>query len=436
MPLERKFLDEDVYEPVPKKARSSWYSFLAIFMGMWASLAAIGVGISIGQAITPWKGALGLFLGYMVCLVYGFLVGDIGRKEGLSTYPLLGRPFSRFWKILPSLFTFFIAAVFIGIQADAVARVIMSVVGWEITPIGVITNRALFSAALCAVMMITAYKGFRYIKTVSWVAMPIFISILIIGLVLGVGSYQGGLSAILTEEAHAMSFSSVFFLGVALYAGFSAMLPDVSRYVSSRRDLIKACVIGYVISTFIPIWGVIIGPIYGIVYWKIFSLYGITFGVISAIALYLAQWTTNDNNAFTSGLALSTFFRSLKDKWEKVPRLNRRYATLVPATFGTVLAFLGTGAIEPLVMFVSALGSWLPTMGGVMIAHFYVVERRKRKIEAKGLAGIISWVTISLLVQLGIMPYAGIMGIVGAFLLYLVLYYGIEKPIFGEKVIG
>jgi purine-cytosine permease-like protein len=101
-----------------------------------------------------------------------------------------------------------------------------------------------------------------------------------------------------------------------------------------------------------------------------------------------------------------------------------------------VLAFLGTGAIEPLVMFVSALGSWLPTMGGVMIAHFYVVERRKRKIEAKGLAGIISWVTISLLVQLGIMPYAGIMGIVGAFLLYLVLYYGIEKPIFGEKVIG
>jgi len=433
---EKVFLDEDVYEPVPKEKRVHWVHFLAIFVGMWASLAAIGVGVNLGLAITPWKASVGLFIGYIICMVFGFLVGEVGRREGLPTAPLWTRPFSPLGKILPALFVFGIAAIFIGVQADAVGRVVLSVLGWEIAPlIGFITNRAILSAVLCAIMMVTAYYGFRYIRIVSWVAMPFFLAILVIALVLGIRGYPGGLLAILTAEADAISFSAVVFMGVALYAGFSALLPDVTRYLSTRRGLIKALVIGYILSTFIPIWGAVVGGIHGVEYWGIFAMYGMTFGVIAAVALFLAQWTTNDNNCFTSGLALSTIFRSLNDKWEKFPRLGRKNATLIPAIAGIILAFLGTGAIEPLLMFVFALGAWLPPMAGVLIAHFYVVERRKGKIVAKGLAALLAWIISSLLVHLGIMPYAAIMGVVGAFLLYLILYYGVEVRIWGERII-
>jgi len=433
-----EFLDQDVYQPVPMGKRTSWYSFLAIFIGMWASLAAMGAGVDLGLKLTPWKASLGLFLGYMVCLAYGYFVGEVGRKEGLSTPALFGRPFSPLGRILPALFVFGIAGIFIGVQADGVGRVIMDVFGREEAAIaGFVTNRAIFSAALCAIMMVPAYYGIKHIKILSWVAMPFYLGVLVVALVLGVKSYPGGLSSILTTEAHEASFEYAFFLGVALYAGFSALLPDVARFVGTRGGLVKALVIGYVISTFIPIWGVVIANVHGVVYWKIFSMYGIAFGVVAAVALFLAQWTTNDVNCFTSGLGLSTVFRALNNKWEKVPRLNRKGATLVPAILGVVLAFLGTGAIAPLIMFVGALGSWLPPMAGVFIAHFWVVERRsKARIEAKGIAGLVAWIAISLLVHLGIMPWAAIMGVLGSFLLYLILYYGVEKRIFGENIVG
>ena len=431
----KEFLDEDVYRPVPKEGRNSWIHFLMIFIGMWASLAAIGGGVDIGMKITPWKACLGLFLGYMICLVVGLLIGEVGRKERLSTYPLLSRPFSPVGKIVPVFFVFLIAGIFIGVQADAVARVIMSVIGWEITP-GFISNRAIFSTVLCAIMMYSAYKGIGHIKIVSWVAMPLFITALIVFLVIGVMHYPGGLSAILTQETHEVGFSAALFLGVSLYAGFTACLSDVSRFITTQKGLIISLVIGYAISAFIPIWGVLVGRIHGIVYWEIFATCGVALGVFAAISLFFAQWTTNDNNCFTSGLALSTIFRTFHDKWKKFPLLTRKYATLVPAIVGVILAFVGSGAVAPLLMFVGALGSWLPPAGGVMIAHFYVVEGKKEKIEAKGLAGLISWIVISSLVQFGIMPWAAIMGILGAFVLYLILYYGVEVPIWGKKIIG
>lgn len=433
-----EFLDQDVYQPVPMGERAAWYSFLAIFIGMWASLAAMGAGVDLGLKLTPWKASLGLFLGYMVCLAYGYFVGEVGRREGLSTPALFGRPFSPLGRILPALFVFGIAGIFIGVQADAVGRVVMDVFGWEEAAIaGFVTNRAIFSAVLCAIMMVTAYFGIRYIKIVSWVALPFYLGVLVVALVLGVKSYPGGLSGILTTEAHEVGFEYAFFLGVALYAGFSALLPDVTRFVRTRGGLIKALVIGYILSTFIPIWGAVIANVHGVVYWKVFSMYGIAFGVVAAIALFFAQWTTNDNNCFASGLSLSTIFRALNNKWEKVPRLNRKGATLVPAIVGVVLAFVGTGAIAPLLMFVGALGAWLPPMAGVFIAHFWVVEKRsKAKIETKGLAGLVAWIAISLLVHLGIMPWAAITGVLGSFLLYLILYYGVEARIWGENIVG
>ena len=44
-----EFLDQDVYQPVPMGERAAWYSFLAIFIGMWASLAAMGAGVDLGM---------------------------------------------------------------------------------------------------------------------------------------------------------------------------------------------------------------------------------------------------------------------------------------------------------------------------------------------------------------------------------------------------
>ena len=167
----------------------------------------------------------------------------------------------------------------------------------------------------------------------------------------------------------------------------SALLPDVSRFVKNRGHFPLAVIIVYVLASFIPISGVILGAAHGVEYSACTRL---VFGFYATVALFMAQWPANDNNAFASGLALPTFFRLLHEKVKWMPPITRRQATLVPIVMGIVIA---------------ALGSWLPTIAGVFIGHFYVVEKiSKGKVQSKGIAGLISWIVISLLAQLGKLP--------------------------------
>lgn len=429
------YMDNDVYRRVPMNERQSWVSFLMIFIGMWASLAAIGVGVDLGTQLTPWKASLAIFIGYVICLIFGAFVGEIGRREGLSIAVLCERPFSKYGKLVPAFVIFMVAGIFIGVQADVVTRIGMSIVGIPLAD-GFDVTRGLIAAALCALMMFTSYKGIKYIKALSWISIPIFVILLAVGLVLVIRGFPGGLASILTLEANEISFTAVMFIGVSLYAGFSAEMPDIARFVRTRSGLIKALVIGYLVSAIIPIWGIIMGAALGSgEYWVIFAQYGLAFGIFAAIGLFLAQWTTNDNNAFSSGLALSTIFTTLHSRYKSVPRLTRKQATLVPAILGVVLAFMGSGSVSGLYAFVEALGSWLVPIAGVLIAHYYIVERGNRKVGTKGLSGLISMFTVGLLTQLGLMPLAAIMTIIGSIVLYVVVYYAIEKPLFGEMIL-
>lgn len=431
---EIRYMDDDVYQKVAESAKQHWVSFLMLFLGMWTSLGAIGVGVDIGTKLTPWKASLAFFLGYVICMIFGYLVGEIGRREGLATAVLCDRPFSKYGKIVPVFIVFLIAGAFIGVQADAIARIGMSILGITFND-GFDLKRGLVAAGLCSLMMFTSYRGISQMKLISWISVPIFLAVLILSFIFSVNKYPGGLPSILNIQHDDVSFSSVMFLGVSLYAGFSAFMPDVSRFMRTKSGLIKALVIGYIASTFIPIWGVVVGAAEGGSYWTVFSQFGIFFSIFSVIGLFLAQWTTNDVNAFSSGIALSTIFTTLNQKNKRIPRLTRKQGTLLPALIGIVLAFVGSGAISAILGFVGALGSWLVPMAGVLIAHYYVIEKGGKKVQTKGISGLLAAVSIGLLTQFGLLPMAAITSIIASVVLYIILYYGIEKPLFGTRIV-
>jgi cytosine permease len=425
---EDSHFDEQVYQPVQSESQYNWVNFLMIFIGMWASLGAIAAAVALGTTITVWKGAVGLFVGYLITLVAGLLIGEVGRSKRLSTAPLLDNPFSSFGGLIPKFFVFLIGGVFIGIQVDALTRIGMAVFGIEIGT-GLFSNRAIIAAVLTAVMMYSAYKGIDHIQLISWIGMPIFLVGIAIFFILTVMEFPGGLSSLVTQGGSGSTFWDAAFLGVSLYAGFTVLLSDVSRFIRTRRGLVIALIIGYVSAASIPIWGIMMSPV-ARPYWLVFGQFGFALSIFAIIGLVMAQWTTNDNNAYTSGLALATFFTTLNRRWETVPRLDRSTATAIPGTIAVVFAFLGAGAVEPLLAAVSVLGSWLPPLGGILIAHYYVVERNS-SVRTKGFAGLIAWIGISLLVQFGILPLPALTAWVASFLAYLGLYFGVEKPVFG-----
>lgn len=430
--------DENIHEKVPEEATYSGIHFLMVFIGMWTSLAALAGGVDLGRQITPWKGALGILLGYVICMIFGLLVGLVGVKERKATGPVLERPFGPLLVIIPSIVAFLAAGIFIGVQADAVVRVGMEVLGISIKEVlGPITNRAFIAAILCAFMMFTAYRGFKYIALISWISMPLYLTTILLGVIFTTQSYPGGLGALMTIESSEVSFDYALYVGVSLYAGFSALMCDVARFVKNKRQFSTTIVVGYLFSSLIPIAGIIMGAGVSGEYWIVFASFGLFFGVFASISLFLAQWTTNDNNAFASGLAISAVTAILNKYTKKFPYLPRSKATLIPIVLGIILAFLGSGAVGPLMAAVGFLGDWLPTIAGVLIAHYYIIEwRTKKPIQCKGIAAVLAYLPSSLLCQFNILPWKAITGILLAMVLYVIFYYAIEAPLLRKKLIG
>ena len=66
---------------------------------------------------------------------------------------------------------------------------------------------------------------------------------------------------------------------------------------------------------------------------------------------------------------------------------------------------------------------------GVEVAHFWIVERLKTKIETKGIARIIAWIVTGTLSWKGLIPLGVIDNLTLSIVLYLALFYGIERPL-------
>ena len=85
--------------------------------------------------------------------------------------------------------------------------------------------------------------------------------------------------------------------------------------------------------------GALLAAIIRVPYEEIFVRFGILFAALGLIAWIGAAWTTDDNNAYTAGLALATTIHS-------VVRLMRRHAVLICGILGVIFAAIGAGGIS------------------------------------------------------------------------------------------
>jgi purine-cytosine permease-like protein len=151
-------------------------------------------------------------------------------------------------------------------------------------------------------------------------------------------------------------------------------------------------------------------------------------GVVGLISVVGIGWTTNDNNAYTAGLALSTAIYPIK-------KINRVTATIIVSFLGVAGALLGIGNLSFITWISSFHGSFNMSLVGVMVAHYLFVSRDKF-LQTKGVAGFFAWLISGLLVYFDLVPIKALAGAVIAFVLYLTIYYGIEKKLFGENEVS
>jgi len=94
-------------------------------------------------------------------------------------------------------------------------------------------------------------------------------------------------------------------------------------------------------------------------------------GVGAFLMAILGQWTTNDNNLYNGALSFNTWLH-----------VKKGYITLGEGIIGiAIAAFVGfkSGAsMDPFMKFLTLLGKILPSIGGVLIADFYLYRWFKK----------------------------------------------------------
>ncbi len=366
--------------PVPNAARRPLVELTLNMSGGPICVAALFAGASLASGLTVAECAQAVLFGGLVLVLYGASLGMIGTRTGLSTGMLLRHTF--------------------GDYGSRVATVIiaMTLVGWYAVQTGFFgdTLHAMFpesgfltDSKVAAIwggllMLSTAYFGYRGLSMLSLVAVPLLVVLCGWGINAAIGNTD--LSAYVPKEKNTISNAITFIVG-ALAVG-ATTTSDITRYAKKSSHTWIVCLVSFLlINSFMLLGGVatVVATGSGDL---MAALLKLGMGASALLILILGQWTTNDDNLYSSSLALTG----------SIPSLKKGMVVLVMGVVATLLAALGMA--NHFVPFLMMLGVLIPPLGGVLLADHLLTDADKasgaRKINpaafiAWGLGALAGW---------------------------------------------
>ena len=417
---------------VQESQRQSWLSIAAVWAGGMICVPCLMVGgvlssggLSLGQIVAS------ILIGYgMICL-YMIFIGmqacDTGLPVSVMASGALGEKGARF--IISTLLA--IACVgWFGIQSatcgQAFAAMIAPLLGMEASS-GFV---AACSIVWGIIMLATACAGFKGLKWLNYIAVPLLVIVCLYGLIAGITKNDGG--SVIASYAPETSSGLVFGISmvVASFALGGVISADYCRFAKSRADVVKSSIVGVMpAGLFMLLTGALMSIVTG-QYDISAILVSLGVPILGLIALVLATWTTNVTNAYSGGLALSNLLGFDESKFKITTGISGAIGTLL-AAFGLLNAFQG---------FLSLMSALIPPLAGVIIAAYWIVGRGKKEnfhfskgVSAVGLISFIvgalvacitggTFASIPALTFLNVPFFIGsINGIVVALILYVLL---------------
>lgn len=387
--LEEQFND---YEstPVPEEARQTWFQQGMVWLGSGFGLSGLATGGLLADGLSFRDMLLASVIGSIIVFILGTLIALVSSHLHLSTSYTSRLSFgcggAKILGVILCIFNF----GWFAFQADLFGNTVSSIIRqvW-----GMDTPTVLFTILGGLAMSLTAIFGFKAIKLLSEVGLPLIglMCIVAVGKTLTIvsGSEIVTSGPVGKPITIAMGISII----VGSYAAGIAIIGDFSRFSKSTKDCVIGASLGY-------IWGYI--PIlmcgafftYAFKNWNIVEVMieSLGLGFFGAVVLIIGQWTTNDNNLYTSVLGLTNTL----DGIIKIPRMR---LSLIIGVISTAIAAIGM--YKYFENFLSLLGVFIIPVAGIMMADYYICGREKYKsenpepISGINLSAIISWIIAS-----------------------------------------
>lgn len=385
--LDEQFND---YEstPVPEHARRNWVDQGIVWMG--AGLGILATGGLLADGLSFWDTVLASVLGAIVIFIIAGFVGLVSVRLHLSASYTARFSFGRDGSRIFGAILCFSNFGWFAFQADLFGNTVTSILreGWNLE-----TPTVVFTILGGLAMATTAIFGFKAIEKFSKLSFPILLLLCVVAIwrtfsqvpaadIIG----SGPVGAPITLP-----------MGVAIvvssYASGIAVIGDVSRFSRSKKDCLLGLSLGYVWG-FIPI--LLCGSFFTYAFhnWNIVEVMieSLDMGILGAVGLIICQWTTNDNNLYTSVLGVTNTL----DGIVKIPRIR---LSLIIGVISTAVAAIGM--YKYFENFLSILGVFIIPVSGIIVADYYLCNREKylpdepQPTERFNPSAVISWLIAS-----------------------------------------
>ncbi len=344
---------------VPMDQRKSVWSMGIVLLGFTFFTATMWAGGSVGVAFDFQTMLMVLIAGNLLLGTYAAVLGYIAAKSGLNT-ALMSR--FTFGELGSKLSDVILGFTQIGWYAWGTATMAILLVRLTGLPESLTTPlMVLFGFGFC----VTAFIGYRGLEILSRFAVPAMIILVAVSMTIATSDAGGfaGLMGITPTENMTVAAAITLVFGTFVSGGTQAT--NWTRFAKSGKSAVIATLLAFFLGnglmTLIGAFGALVYQQADIV--DIMVAQGLaTMGILM---LFLNLWTTQDNTVYNFAVAGCNLVRTRR----------RQLVTVVGAAIGTVLAVLGM--YEWLIPFLVLLGTFIPPIGGVIMASYFIGYKRQ-----------------------------------------------------------
>lgn len=355
-------LDDHELEGVPQEDRRSVLSLVPVWLGFLIAPDIILAAASVALVSTFDLYLAALLVGLVLVSGVATVMGIIGQRTGLSTYMLYRRFFGNYGAKLPVLILMCTRIGWNAVETIVAAKAMLLV--W--TFIGMEAN--VLATILAVGFAFTAFFGYDGLDFISRFSIPALVA------TFGWAGYvvyiNGGLTQIsqfVPDPSQTMPFTAMVSLIFAIWVSGTSLSADIVRYAKSDRDVVAANfgsivpsqLFVFVLAGVVALYTGLSNPAEGI---------ATIVGGIGAAALFLAGWTTVDNQYYSAGLAAS----ELTNK-HKAPLLVGIVAVTATLSFADITSLITDWMI--------LIGVAVPPLVGVVFADYYLLGLRYPSVE-------------------------------------------------------
>lgn len=430
----RQHLLEAAILPVWLNQRTiGFFSFIWLWISMAVIIATFQLGAGGVEGLPLLHVVAIIFLANLLLGIVMSLTADIGTEHGLSFAVYLRAPFGIKGTHLPAVSRGIVAAIWFGVQTYLGALALNGIVEY----LWGFDNWALWYTLFAIVQIGNTALGIRAVELLASIAAPCIVAISIwMYFTLDVLARTQGINIWTFAGDQEVSGLGLFFANMAFWSALAVDIPNLTRFLrapSGKRNFFtrnrNVFIAQFLALPATQAWIALIGGVSFIAAgdWNPVTVIQGQGGGLTLIALLLmvilAQWSTN--NAANLIPAALTFVNA------GAPRVSYPVALIIAGLVGTVsMPWL---ILNNLFTFLSYYGAILSAVGGIMVADYYLLRRRRLNVPAlfdpegqfrfvNGVnpAGLIAWV-IGGSMALLFLEYAYAVGFFTALVVYLVL---------------